>query len=58
MKRDRQYRELYGRRIDRQCGHRGEGQTDWERVDTMTEMQLEKAIASDPGLGRHPARLV
>ena len=27
---------------------RGESKTDWERVDAMTEMQLEMAIASDP----------
>jgi uncharacterized protein (DUF4415 family) len=27
---------------------RGEDQTDWARVDAMTEMQLEMAIASDP----------
>jgi uncharacterized protein (DUF4415 family) len=27
---------------------RGEDQTDWARVDDLTEMQLEAAIASDP----------
>jgi uncharacterized protein (DUF4415 family) len=27
---------------------RGEDQTDWKRVDALTEMQLEAAIASDP----------
>lgn len=27
---------------------RGEDQTDWARVDAMTEMELEAAIASDP----------
>ena len=27
---------------------RGEDQTDWERVDALTEMQLEAASASDP----------
>ena len=27
---------------------RGEDRTDWARVDAMTEMQLEMAIASDP----------
>ena len=27
---------------------RGEDETDWARVDAMTEMQLEAAIASDP----------
>lgn len=27
---------------------RGEDETDWERVDALTEMQLEAAIASDP----------
>jgi uncharacterized protein (DUF4415 family) len=27
---------------------RGEDQTDWARVDALTEMQLEAAIASDP----------
>ncbi len=27
---------------------RGEDQTDWERVDAMTEDELERAIADDP----------
>jgi uncharacterized protein (DUF4415 family) len=27
---------------------RGEDQTDWGRVDAMTEMQIEAAITSDP----------
>jgi uncharacterized protein (DUF4415 family) len=27
---------------------RGEDQTDWARVDAMTEVELEAAIASDP----------
>ena len=27
---------------------RGEDESDWERVDALTEMQLEAAIASDP----------
>ena len=27
---------------------RGEDRTDWARVDAMTEMQLEAAIANDP----------
>jgi uncharacterized protein (DUF4415 family) len=27
---------------------RGESETDWARVDALTEMQLEAAIASDP----------
>jgi uncharacterized protein (DUF4415 family) len=27
---------------------RGESQTDWARVDAMTEEELERAIAADP----------
>ncbi len=32
----------------RQKRERGETQTDWARVDAMTEEELEAAIASDP----------
>jgi hypothetical protein len=27
---------------------RGESQTNWEKLDTLTEEELEEAIASDP----------
>jgi uncharacterized protein (DUF4415 family) len=32
----------------REMRARGESQTDWARVDAMTEEELEAAIASDP----------
>ncbi|MCX7377542.1 MAG: BrnA antitoxin family protein [Alphaproteobacteria bacterium] len=34
---------------------RGEDQTDWHRLDTMTEAELEAAIASDPDWKDIPA---
>lgn len=34
---------------------RGESLTDWNRVDTMTEAELEAAIASDPDWKDIPA---
>jgi hypothetical protein len=36
---------------------RGEDRTDWHRLDTMTEAELEAAIASDPNWKDIPADL-
>lgn len=32
----------------REMRKRGEGRTDWARVDAMTEQELEQSIANDP----------